>query len=317
MIESSLDSSFLFRLKALGMLSIAMSFNLALSFVSLLVVVLSQPAFVLRRFFLIVFKFLSFVSLFVVMLFQPAFVLRRFFLIVFKVLSFVSLFCSPFFAQAVKISFPDEELATESVLPMVDVPSMILNRNISLKYRFELNVSFGFGLDEPFYFPYYGMGLLSFHISEVHSISLSGVYYPPGLSSAGKRLQKDYDFDPSKAPYPQMSAFLNYQYSPFYGKISLSKKLNLNLSIYGFTGLGVMVSNQNDRFPAVNLGLGQKLYFTRWFGLRGDLGVHGYYGPAVAKLDLSSKNLKFSELQSHQKRVNVNVLASLGMIFLL
>ena len=288
MTESSLDSSFLFRLKALGMLSIAMSF----------------------------------VSLFVVVLSQPVSVFRKFFRARFKLLVFLCLFCSPL-AQAVKISFPDEELATESVLPMVDVPSMILNRNISLKYRFELNASFGFGLDEPFYFPYYGMGLLSFHISEVHSISLSGVYYPPRLSSAGKRLQageglkEGRTFDPSKAPYPQMSAFLNYQYSPFYGKISLSKKLNLNLSIYGFTGLGVVVSNQNDRFPAVNLGLGQKLYFTRWFGLRGDLGVHGYYGPAVAKLDLSAKNLKFPELQSHQKGVNVNVLASLGLIILL
>jgi len=228
-------------------------------------------------------------------------------------------------AQALKISFPDEELATESVLPQVDVPTMVLNRHISLKSRFEINTSLGLGLDEPFYFPFYPTGQLSFHLTEVHSISLLGIYYLPLLSSTGKQLKQGVGlsnnraFDPSKAPYPQMSAFINYQYSPFYGKISLSKALNLNLSIYGFTGLCLVVSNQNDRFPSANFGIGQKLYITKWLGLRGDLAFYGYYGPALAKLDLgtSVRGLKYSELSSDQKRLNLNILASLGVIFLL
>lgn len=226
-------------------------------------------------------------------------------------------------AQALKISFPDEELATESVLPQVDVPTMVLNRHISLKSRFEITTSLGLGLDEPFYFPFYPTGQLSFHLTEVHSISLLGIYYLPLLSSTGNQLKQgvgiEGTFDPSKAPYPQMSAFINYQYSPFYGKISLSKALNLNLSIYGFTGLGLVVSNQNDRFPSANIGIGQKLYITKQLGLRGDLAFYGYYGPALAKLDLgpSVRSLKYSELSSEQKRINLNILASLGVIFLL
>lgn len=241
-----------------------------------------------------------------------------------KLLSLFCFFFSPL-AQAVKVSFPDEELATESVLPRVDTPNMVLNRNINLKKRVELNLNFGFGLDEPFYFPYYPIGQLSFHLTEAHSVSLLGIYYPPFLSSTGNRLKEgaglsnNKSFDAQKAPYPQMSAFLNYQYSPFYGKISLSKILNLNLSIYGFTGLGLVVSSQSDRFPAANIGLGQKLYITKWLGVRADFAFYGYYGPATAKLNLGSEaqSVKYSELQSDQKEVNLNILASFGAIFLL
>ena len=240
-------------------------------------------------------------------------------------LSYCLLFSS--LAQAVKISFPDEELATESVLPQVDIPAMVLNRNINLKNRVELNVSLGAGLDEPFFFSLYPMGQLTFHVTEVHSVSLLGIYYPPLLSSTGnnlkegKGLSEGRSFDATKAPYPQMSAFLNYQYSPFYGKISLSKILNLNLSIYGFTGLGLVVSSQADRFPAANIGIGQKLYITKWLGLRGDLAFYGYYGPSIAKIDLNlgpnDNEIKYSQLTADQKTVNLNILASLGVIFLL
>ena len=240
-----------------------------------------------------------------------------------KTLCFFSLFLSPL-AHAVKISFPDEELATESVLPLVDNSEVVLNRNINLKWRVEVNASLGVGLDEPFYFFLYPMGSLSFHLTEVHSISLLGIYYRSSLSRAGKRLKKGVGekkkiFDAIKAPHPQMSAFLNYQYSPFYGKVSLSKALNLNLSIHGFIGLGLVVSNQNDRFPAVNFGIGQKLYVTKWLGLRVDLGFYGYYGPAVAKFNLgnSAKNVKYESLQSDQKKVNLNILSSIGVSFLL
>ena len=227
--------------------------------------------------------------------------------------------------QAVKIYFPDEELATESVLPNVDIPAVVLNRNITLKWRLELDLNFGWGLDEPFYNPNYPNAQLTINITEVHSVSLLGIYYFPSLSSAGRSLKQGKGlsdgktFDPSKAPYPQMSAFLNYRYRPLYGKISLSKVLNLNLSIYAFVGPGVIVSNQNDRFPAFNLGIGQNLYLTKWLGLRSDLGVQAYYGPSTALLDLgdSVRNVRYSDLQADQKGLNSTIIFNFGLIFLL
>lgn len=233
-----------------------------------------------------------------------------------------------FSAQAVKIRFPDEELSSESVLPLVDPVQMVSNRNIPLKYRPELSLSLGFGLDEPFYFSIYPRGAISFHITEVHAISLSGTYFFPLLSSSlergghesigiGEPLKNR--FNPLKAPYPQMSVFLNYQYSPYYGKISLSKSWVMNLSIYGFTGLGLLITNQNNQLFAGNMGIGQKLYFNKWLGIRGDLGFYGYYGPAVAKLllDKSVVQIPYKQLKPEERRININFIANIGVIILI
>ncbi|MBC6415903.1 MAG: hypothetical protein GDA46_05885 [Bdellovibrionales bacterium] len=224
--------------------------------------------------------------------------------------------------QAFKIYFPDEELATESVLPNVDIPGMVLNRNINLRWKVELNVSLGISLDEPFYFKFYPKGQIALNITEFHAVSLSGVSYLPFLSSAGRALKKGEGlggkvFDVTKAPSPSMNVFLNYRYTPFYGKISLSKAINLNLSIYTFSGLGFIVSKNNDRFPAFNIGIGQKIYINKWLGIKGDLSFYGYYGPAIALLDLSSKELKYGELEGRQKRLNYNILSEIGLIFIL
>ena len=238
---------------------------------------------------------------------------------------FLFLFCS-FSAEAVKVHFPDEELASESVLPVVDPARMVLNRNISLKFRPELGIGLGFGLDEPFYFPFYPTGILAFHLTEVHAVSVTGVYFFPLRSSAGESLHQGKGlegtgkkFDPLKAPYPQMGAFLNYQYTPYYGKISLAKNWVMNLSIYGFAGLGLVVTNQNNQLPAGNFGIGQKLYFNKWLGIRGDLGLYGYYGPAAAKLELGDNvgQIQYGQLKPEEKRLLINVVANVGVIFLI
>ena len=228
-------------------------------------------------------------------------------------------------AQAVKVQFPDEELASESVLPLIEPPQMVLNRNIPLKFRVELGAGMGFGLDEVFYSPFYPSGILVFNLSEIHALSVTGTYFFPKRSRDGEALNQGeglgagQTFDPLKAPYPQMSVFMNYQYTPYYGKISLAKNWVMNLSIYGFAGLGLVVSDQNDQWPSGNFGIGQKLYFNKWLGIRGDLGFYGYYGPAIAKLNLSRdvEKLKYKQLKAEKKRLILNIVANVGLIFLI
>lgn len=243
-----------------------------------------------------------------------------------KILIFLFVFYS-FPVLALKIRFPDEELATESVLPIIDPPQMVLNRNVSLGLRAELGIGVSFGMDEPFYFPFYGTGLLAFHLTEAHAISVTGVYFPPLLSSVGKlvRDSKELDpeerFDPQKAPYPQYMAFLNYQYSPYYGKISLAKSWVMNLSIYGFAGPGLLAFQHNNYTVAGNCGIGQKLYFNKWLGIRGDLGFYGYYGPATAKLDFKNLGVEnrifYDRITPQQKRLTINIIANIGVVFLI
>lgn len=229
-------------------------------------------------------------------------------------------------ASALKIRFPDEELATESVLPLIDPPQMILNRNVSLKFKVELGAGVSFGLDEPFYFPIYGTGMLAFHLTEVHAISVTGTYFPPSRSASGEDLSQGKGleisgkkFDPLKAPYPQMMAFINYQYTPYYGKISLAKNWVMNLSIYSFIGPGLLVFNHNNQTAVGNFGIGQKLYFNKWLGIRGDLGFYGYYGPAPAKLNLGDdvEEVPYNQITPQQKRLLINFVANVGVIFLI
>ena len=242
------------------------------------------------------------------------------------------LFFSVFSAHAVKIHFPDEELAAESVLPLVSAPEVVLNRNISLKFKTELSFGLGVGLDEPFYNKYYPTGILTFHLTEIHAISLMGAYFFPMRSSGGNCLAhntavldqesadtclKTKKFDSLLAPYPQFALFLNYQHTPYYGKISLSKSWVLNLSIYGFAGGGLVVSDQNNQWLALDLGFGKKLYFNKWLGFRASLGFFGYYGPKTALLELDRGKVNYNSLTAQQKWLNFNTIVHFGAFVLL
>ena len=243
----------------------------------------------------------------------------------FKSIFLFFLFFSVLSAQAIKVQFPDEELASESVLPLTDSPEVILNRNVSLKHRTELGLDLGIGLDEPFYFKFYPMISVTFSFSEIHAVNLVGAYFHAELSSAGKELREGRGldegrtFDPLKAPYPQYSFFLNYLYTPYYGKISLAKQWVLNLSIYAFAGGGLVVSNKNDRFQALDLGFGKKLYMNKYFGLKTNIGFYAYYGPATARLELGrqTSELSYKNLTANQKGFNINTIFQFGIFGLL
>lgn len=249
--------------------------------------------------------------------------------------------------QAIKIRFPDEELASETVLPVFDPTQTILNRNVSLKYRFEVGGGAKFGLDEPFYFPAYGVGHISFYLTEVHGVSLTATYFPPFLSKSGGDLRGgicDLDrvrekgiscgdpaaikvFDVQKLPYPQIMGFINYQYTPYYGKISLTKKIVMNLSIYGFVGPGLIVLDENTKLFAFNMGIGQRFYFTRFLALKTDVGFYSYYGPDPPKIKVfcwrnecsppGQGKIPFNRITPQEKTLHLHLTASVGAAFLL
>ncbi|MCY4512219.1 MAG: hypothetical protein OXB86_00860 [Bdellovibrionales bacterium] len=249
----------------------------------------------------------------------------------------------PLAGEAAKVRFSKEELAKESVLPVFDPMHLVLGRNITLSKRLEGGVSLSFGPDEPFYFPFYATGLLAFYMTETHGVSLTGTWFPPrdkllgwewknekgekkhfGIRWPGLDLKEPTQpsvepIDVWKVPYPQMMGFLNYQYTPFYGKISIAKTIVTNLSIYGFAGPGIIMFNEGTVTPAGNIGLGLKIYFNRWLALRGGLRFYGYYGPSPAKVPLSSQTspLSYSSIPSVQKGVIIHLVCSVGFVFLI
>ena len=74
---------------------------------------------------------------------------------------------------------------------------------------------------------------------------------------------------------------LDYQFTAWYGKISVTKNSIWNLSIYGLLGAG-FVSFTDSSTVALNLGFGQKMYLTRNLALKTDLRFHFYQGPNPA-----------------------------------
>ena len=171
-----------------------------------------------------------------------------------------------------------------------------MNRDVTLSKRFELRLSGALRTDEPFYSPYSASTSLSFYWNESHGIGISGLFFFPGLSGTGSMLKKegvkkastkkvDSFFDAELAPHPLMGGFVNYQFSPLYGKISITKTLVFNFALYSFFGLGAVGLQYTEDItplkmvPASHFGIGQKFYFNRYFALDGGIDFLLYYGP--------------------------------------
>ncbi|MCB0421868.1 MAG: outer membrane beta-barrel domain-containing protein [Bdellovibrionales bacterium] len=186
--------------------------------------------------------------------------------------------------NAETIEFSTDELARESVLPIFETIEVVKNRSVVKKGRFELGGSIGLNLTEALYntVNYSVMG--SYHFDESHGVNIFGLFMLSGLSQMGKDLQQGKGlippkkFDASLAPHPESFIFANYEFTAYYGKISLAKDFNMNLSLYGIAGLGMIGFGSTSKVGA-NVGLGQKFYLTNSLSLRFDLRFMMYQGP--------------------------------------
>ena len=202
----------------------------------------------------------------------------------------ISLFVllASFNGMAFTIKFPEEELARETVLPVFEDTQAVKSRLVPTKGRIELGLASGFAMNESFFKTLRYGGHLAYHFTETHGLLLEGQVYQKGLNENGQtlantNLHKDkvgrieeflrMDY----APQPEYHLTANYQITAYYGKISILKNFVMNLSLYGFLGGGI-INIGGDHVPAFNLGLGQKFYFNRNWGVRTDLGFMAYQG---------------------------------------
>ncbi len=193
-----------------------------------------------------------------------------------------------FNGMAITIKFPEEELARESVLPVFQDTKAVKSRLVPTRDRVELGFASGFAMNEPFFKNLRYGGHLAYNFTEIHGLLLEGQMYQKGLNDQGQtlantNLHKDevgkieeylrMDY----APQPEYHLTVNYQITTYYGKISILKNFVMNLSLYGILGGGI-VNLGGENVPAFNLGLGQKFYFNRIWGIRADLGLMIYQG---------------------------------------
>jgi len=214
----------------------------------------------------------------------------RFYLIVTVMLSAHS------FALAQTIEFPEEELATESVLPVFDKTMVVRERTVKTAKRIEVGGGAGLNLVEPLYEQMVFNLTASYHLDELHGFNINSLFLSTGLSAAGEDLKAGNGlvppnkFDASRAPTVESMFFLNYQFTAYYGKISLAKQTVMNLSLYGTAGVG-MVNWSDASEIGLSAGVGQKLYFTPNVGLRLDLMLALYQGPDPTNPNNAGKSL--------------------------
>ena len=248
----------------------------------------------------------------------------RIFGLVFKVFAGLLLSAASLLALSAQasetITFPEEDLASESVLPVFDHPVSVKNRSLITAKRFEIGVQGGLSLLEPFYNPVaFGLSL-AYHISNEHAINISGVSFLQGLSSNANNLNPVPNSSPlhymnlQYAPAPKYLVSFDYQYTGFYGKISVTKDFVMNLNIYGLIGLDAFGIGDTVA-PGLDLGIGQKLYFTPNFGLRLDFRFVAYQGPDVLSHDLSTSTSVQSASAFTTSTQFVSLL-SVGLVYL-
>lgn len=208
-------------------------------------------------------------------------------------------------ANAEQVKFSKEELARESVLPVFKNHKTVLNRNVTLTKRISVGGGMGFVMNEPFNSSLQYGGFVNYHLDEVRGVQARFYLWNEGDSTyteqldagigAGLRLKN--------RPRPEYVMTANYQYSIFYGKISLGKRIVTNMSLYGLGGLG-MISIGGTMFPLADVGLGMKFYFSRNIALRLDLLSMIYNGPNV--LSKSGAIAPNEPVESFETTVSLN-----------
>jgi outer membrane beta-barrel protein len=224
--------------------------------------------------------------------------------------------------HAEDVEVPEEELARETTLPVFSKRRVVLNRKIQQEKRLELGVGAGLEMNEPFYNDYVLNVMGTYNFSEISALNIQGLFWLDGLSSYGEQLRdstcppsgKFCPFDPSKAPHPKWSILGNYQFTAYYGKISLTKQTVMNLNLFGFAGLGWMNMGEVNTV-AVNLGFGQNFFFGKNFGMRVDLRGLIYQGPDATSQRLYPQDNPSAD--SFDDTLHFNTQLSVSGVFIL
>jgi outer membrane beta-barrel protein len=222
------------------------------------------------------------------------------------------------FAVADDIEFPDEELARESVLPVFEHPKSVLHRNIVTSERMELGAGMMLEMNEPYYNDMMVQLQGTYHTNETSAYNTQFLMWGNGLSSYGEQLKAGEGFAPfdaSKAPHPKWAVIGNYEYTAYYGKISLSKQSVMNLNLFGVAGLGYLNMDSANTF-VINLGLGQNFYFSKSFAIRVDIRWLIFQGPNPASQKLPPGGSAPSA-DSFDKKIFFNTQMGLSGVFIL
>lgn len=185
-----------------------------------------------------------------------------------------------------KMTIPENELNREIVLPRLDTFEVVKNQNVKFTKKLELGLNVGANFTEPIYNPI-RMGFdLGYHWEEAQSVHLSFLnhvsgfnnQYVPGIQDKGNDAGSVGDYDFTRAPALKNSFWGYYNLKAYYGKVSLTKRSTMNLSLYTQYGVG-FAQFTHKMYPGLSIGIGQKFFFTPNLGFKAELRLQ-YQGQA-------------------------------------
>jgi outer membrane beta-barrel protein len=229
---------------------------------------------------------------------------------------FLALIASSY-AVADDIEFPEEELARETTLPVFDKRRAVLNRSVVTNQRMEIGLGGGLEVNEPYYNDMMLNLQGTYNFSETNALNVQGLMWMDGLSSYGEQLKaggRHTPFDASKVPHPEWGLFANYQFTAYYGKISLTKQGVMNLNLFGLAGLGYINMGELSTV-GLNIGFGQNFFFSNNFGIRFDMRWMIYQGPNATSESLTATDNPSAS--AFEDRIYYNTQIGLAAVFIL
>lgn len=221
-------------------------------------------------------------------------------------------------AGAVSIRFPENELATESVLPVFRSKDVVKDRNVATTSRIEVSGFAGSAMNEAFYDTVAFGGSISYHINEEHAVELFYSALSTSVSKFEDTLNQDlaaenqapYDFE--RAPSIKSFFLASWEYIPLYGKISITKQTVWNLNTYVTLGLGLTDTGDGSSITG-SFGLGQKIFFSSNWGLKIDLKTLYYTAPNPLS---NPRQLQGTSTSGFDEEGRFNTLLTAGLIYL-
>ncbi|MGZ3769464.1 MAG: outer membrane beta-barrel domain-containing protein [Bdellovibrio sp.] len=217
-----------------------------------------------------------------------------------KLIFLVTVFLS-LSGNAAVIEFAEDEIPSESVVPVLDSNLAVKNKLIQLKGRGEIGLLGGTVIDEMFYNnTIYGVQFY-YNVDSENAFGVKYLDRSKGLSEYSdqfKNSQKHLDFN--KAPAPGSILAATYRWSFLYGKISLSKNIVIPTVFSTETDLGINKDGQQN-LPYGSLGITHKVYIKQNWGIGVSYRILVYQilnpvsanigssGPALSESDFSKK----------------------------
>lgn len=219
-------------------------------------------------------------------------------------------------AETKEVQFSTDELPSESVTPVLDFPQAVQSRLLTFSQKFDVTPFYGWMLDEPFYQKEFFGVQANYSTDEVNSFGFRFQAWTQGISSYGKQFEEssaNLRFDWARGP--QAAAMFNYEAKFMYGKISIAKGTVLPTVVYGILQAGT-INYGNRNLPLFGLGLGQKFFLTKRWGLQFQLQqwLHQQLDPLSA--NIRGDQATQASIEKFQNKTEPSTFLDVGLICL-